>query len=131
MIAEPQPWMTDAACRGMGPDLFFPTRGDVADTALAVCDTCPVSAQCLTYARTTPIYNGIPMKGIWGGTSENQRKKYRSDNGLVAWRRRGDAPCGTYAGYRRHLRDDEDICDLCRQAQRNYSATLNRRREAS
>ncbi len=46
-IAAARPtWHAHAACRGMGPELFFPERG--ASTALgkAVCSTCPVAAEC-------------------------------------------------------------------------------------
>lgn len=35
---------------------------------------------------------------------------------------RAKAPCGTYAAYRRHLREKSPVCDACREAQRSDSA---------
>jgi hypothetical protein len=32
------------------------------------------------------------------------------------------APCGTFAGYQRHRRRDEPVCDACREAARLRSA---------
>lgn len=34
-------------------------------------------------------------------------------------------PCGTYAAYRRHLRNGEDPCDQCKQAARDQNNTRN------
>lgn len=34
-------------------------------------------------------------------------------------------PCGTYAAYRRHLRNGEEACDLCKQAYRDYQNDRN------
>lgn len=67
-------WHARAACRitpGVETWMFFPGRGDVATVraAKAVCATCPVTAECLDYA----LRLGEP--GIWGGTSENERRR--------------------------------------------------------
>lgn len=34
-------------------------------------------------------------------------------------------PCGTYPAYRRHIRNGEDPCDLCKQANRDYKNRRN------
>ena len=57
--------------------LFFPigTTGpaiEQIESAKAVCDTCDVKAMCLDFALTTN-----QDSGIWGGTSEEERRKIR------------------------------------------------------
>jgi WhiB family redox-sensing transcriptional regulator len=66
-------WIQEAACRGMNTDIFFPERGDRQTIALAreVCNECPVTAQCRDYGMRERI-------GIWGGTTEFNRRKMRS-----------------------------------------------------
>jgi len=65
-------WMQRAACRGNGPDTFFPSGRADAAVARLICDSCPVKAECLDYATR----NG-DLTGIWGGTSEKQRRLMR------------------------------------------------------
>jgi WhiB family redox-sensing transcriptional regulator len=70
-------WRDVAACRDTSPDLFFPvgTTGPAVDqiaTAKAVCRQCDVQAECLEYALVTN-----QDTGVWGGTSEEERKKLR------------------------------------------------------
>jgi len=65
-------WMADAACRGVDPDLFYPTRHGSAHEAKEVCRGCPVRADCLQHALA---YG--EKHGIWGGLSEKQRRKAR------------------------------------------------------
>lgn len=84
---EPKPapntnWMAEGSCRGVaGADgLFFPERGESTRDAKAVCADCPVKAECLEYA----LANSEKF-GIWGGTSERERRRLRND------RRRGVA----------------------------------------
>jgi WhiB family transcriptional regulator, redox-sensing transcriptional regulator len=67
-------WMDDAACRGQSTDLFFSGRGESTAATKAVCQTCPVSADCLMYALDGDVHDDI---GIWGGTSAIQRRKLR------------------------------------------------------
>lgn len=68
-------WQEFAACRGLGPELFFVEKGDEAHLQLKkareICATCPVFDQCLTFALSFQ-YKSLP--GIWAGTSENQRR---------------------------------------------------------
>lgn len=69
-------WRAQAACSGYPNTLFFPTS-DVAEDAIvekakAVCAVCPVIEDCLEYALETN-----QRAGIWGGTSEQERKSLR------------------------------------------------------
>jgi WhiB family redox-sensing transcriptional regulator len=70
VTADPSWWRRQASCRGAGPDLFFPAKGEPASEAKEVCQTCPVALQCLDYA----IASGEET-GIWGGMSERQRRE--------------------------------------------------------
>jgi WhiB family redox-sensing transcriptional regulator len=65
-------WQERGACRGVDPALFFPGRGESTAQARAVCATCPVAAECLEHALTK-----TERFGIWGGTSERERKALR------------------------------------------------------
>lgn len=76
-VIERQDWRDYSACRDTSPDLFFPvgTTGPALEQiaeAKAVCRECPVRAACLEYAVVTN-----QDTGIWGGTSEEERKKLR------------------------------------------------------
>ncbi len=70
-------WRRNAACRDTDPDLFFPvgTTGpaiEQIDSAKAVCRRCDAQAACLEYALATN-----QDSGIWGGTSEEERRGLR------------------------------------------------------
>ncbi|NBV89206.1 MAG: WhiB family transcriptional regulator [Betaproteobacteria bacterium] len=69
-------WRTLAACRAHDPALFFPERGqhDRVVKAKAICSTCLVKEPCLAYAL-----DNSEQHGIWGETSERQRRKMRSE----------------------------------------------------
>lgn len=75
-------WMEHAACRGIDPNLFFPTRPEGAGTggeveaAKKVCAGCPVREECLEYA----LDNGEKF-GIFGGKSERERRRLRRGRG--------------------------------------------------
>lgn len=73
-IELPQ-WHLDAACRGADHELFFPGKGEsvTSHRARAICARCPVQVECLTWA----VENKEPG-GIWGGTTERDRRKIRS-----------------------------------------------------
>jgi WhiB family redox-sensing transcriptional regulator len=61
-------WHALAACRGKGPDIFFPDRGESSAEAKALCKSCPVQRQCLDVALSD-----ASLRGIWGGMSERGR----------------------------------------------------------
>lgn len=72
----PQPWMEHAACAHIrNPDLFFPTESGglhqrQVNAAKALCSTCPVTTDCLQ--RALDLH---PTEGIWGGTTEQERRQ--------------------------------------------------------
>ena len=74
LVAAPEPWTVHGACRGVDTDLFFPTRGNDASQAKAVCATCPVVDECLDYALRTH-----QTVGVWGGCSERERRVMRRE----------------------------------------------------
>ncbi|MFI1167448.1 WhiB family transcriptional regulator [Streptomyces sp. NPDC020801] len=81
-------WRDHAACRQEDPDLFFPigTTGPAllqTEQAKAVCRRCPVSEQCLEWALNTD-----QTIGVWGGTSETERRALKRRR-AVARRRLG------------------------------------------
>lgn len=70
-------WVHRARCKDEDPELFFPvgTTGPAADQiddAKAVCDGCEVRLQCLEWALATG-----QDAGVWGGTSEDERRSIR------------------------------------------------------
>lgn len=70
----PYDWMSEAACKGVDPNLFHPERGHNPDlyAAKAVCRECTVREDCLEHALADP-----ETRGVWGGTSERERKRIR------------------------------------------------------
>jgi WhiB family redox-sensing transcriptional regulator len=74
---DPEGWRHDAACRHVDPDLFFPTgtarsAADHIEAAKAVCQACRVRLPCLEFALRSH-----QDAGIWGGTSEEERRAIR------------------------------------------------------
>jgi WhiB family redox-sensing transcriptional regulator len=63
-------WMSEGKCKEMDPAFFFPSDGVGVKLAQAVCAGCPVSTPCLEYALAYRVDDGV-----WGGTSERQRKR--------------------------------------------------------
>jgi WhiB family redox-sensing transcriptional regulator len=55
-------------------DLFFPGRGDETGVAGLVCSSCPVRQECGTEALSRQQSDD---HGIWGGMSQNYRKRVR------------------------------------------------------
>jgi WhiB family redox-sensing transcriptional regulator len=78
VIGRPE-WHDQAACRGRSEVNFFPYRGESVTAAKALCATCPVTAQCLADALAHEW-----TIGVWGGTSEIQRKRLRHERRHVA-----------------------------------------------
>lgn len=130
MIADRPKWMDRGACVEHSLVMFFPTRGESTDYAKGVCGRCTVKDLCLQYALDEEI-----KYGIWGGTSERERRTMRSARrraeGLPATGPlpgRFTARCGTISGYERHRNEGTPICDACRQAKSAYGAESKRRR---
>lgn len=113
-LMEPPAWHEQAACKGMGTDLFFSDRPEKITAAKAICATCPVQSQCQEWAL-----DNIERNGVWGGASERQRRRMRR-----SWRRQ-PAQCGTDSGYYRHLRvTNTPPCAECKKA---HSAATTKR----
>lgn len=71
-------WRLSAACRDLDPDLFFPigSAGPAVTQATAakqVCLACPVRQPCLDWAL-----RHYQDHGIWGGTTELERRALRT-----------------------------------------------------
>jgi WhiB family redox-sensing transcriptional regulator len=68
-------WWELAACIDEDPELFFPV-GTASHAVMvqvaaakAVCRRCPVTARCLDWGLRTG-----QEAGVWGGTSEEERR---------------------------------------------------------
>ncbi len=67
---DERPWASFAACRGVDPNLFFPTEEQDASAALRICQGCPVQQECLEWALESRV-----RYGVWGGTTERDRRR--------------------------------------------------------
>ena len=77
LVTADYTWRDEAICRETDPDLFFPigTTGQALlqiDRAKQVCNECTVQVSCLEFALETN-----QDSGIWGGTSEEERRDIR------------------------------------------------------
>ncbi len=68
-------WWSRGACLSADPELFFPISESGPShsqlvAAKSVCARCQVRKQCLSYALATG-----PLHGVWGGTSEEERRR--------------------------------------------------------
>jgi WhiB family redox-sensing transcriptional regulator len=79
-----QEWMAEARCRDLPPGLFFPTNSTGVAAARRVCATCDVARACLEYALAEHIEHGI-----WGGTSERERRRIVRARRVQGTRRQG------------------------------------------
>lgn len=70
-------WQDRGLCRDLDPELFYPPleiesadqRNARERAAKAVCEACPVQADCLDWA----LASGERL-GVWGGKSERERQ---------------------------------------------------------
>jgi len=75
-------WVQRARCKDEDPELFFPvgTSGpalEQIERARAICMQCEVREECLEWA----LASGQDA-GVWGGTSEEERKAMRRSRRL-------------------------------------------------
>lgn len=83
-------WQKHAACRGMDPDVFFP-EGDGPEAAamkakaIATCEGCWVSEQCLEHSLK------FNEEGIWAGMTLRERRAHRRRQQLAAEKDKGAA----------------------------------------
>jgi WhiB family redox-sensing transcriptional regulator len=72
-------WMAQGNCAEKPPEVFFPSDGVGVEAAKRICATCPVQAACLEHALVNRIDHGV-----WGGTSERQRRRLLKSRRLDA-----------------------------------------------
>lgn len=65
-------WKLAGLCRETDPDAFYPDAGGSARAAKQICGRCPVTHDCLTNALLTG-----ERFGVWGGTTESERRQLR------------------------------------------------------
>jgi len=68
-------WREEAACLDLVDEVsFFPDPEDLVGIAQAkaVCSTCPVASECLTWAIETN-----QSEGVWGGHTPHERRAIR------------------------------------------------------
>lgn len=71
-LFRPLPWADRAVCAQTDPELFYPEKGGDAHTGRALCQSCPVAAECLDYAL-----DNNEQFGIWGGLTAHDRRELR------------------------------------------------------
>jgi WhiB family redox-sensing transcriptional regulator len=71
------PWRRDALCRepAYSDVTWFPTRGEDAEPARAVCQRCAVQEECAAFMGAL----GGRLEGVWAGTSGRDRRRTRHD----------------------------------------------------
>lgn len=122
-----QHWTTRAACRTEDPELFWPAAErnpwdqQQIEKAKAVCNACPVKADCLEWALANE-----PDEGVWGAHTGRERSELRARRQRHAPKpSRDDTPlgpptaragCGTANGHRNHDRNHEQRCQPCETA---------------
>lgn len=146
------PDFSDAACAGMGLDVFFePDRsaqgGDPYAAARAVCRDCPILRGCLEFALGSEQGARGTRFGVYGGLSpaERDRLSKARRTGLPVGvsvpagrpaRARSTTPrlpvqptlrpCGSRAAFRRHETLGQNPCEDCWVAERAYQAERKR-----
>src|SRR6476660_4842378 len=74
-------WAREANCAGQDHEALF-VRGKAQHAAKAVCQTCPVLAQCLAEA----LDNRTEF-GVWGGMTERERRaRLRKRPDITSWK---------------------------------------------
>lgn len=108
----PQPWRQHAACKGEPVEVFFAKKGGNVARAKAICMTCPVRLECLSWAVEARI--GF---GIFGGRTPRERRMLRKDHTDIGI-------CGTMEGAHAHLEAGEPLCTACLSARRDRERTV-------
>ena len=80
LVSSNWDWQVQAACRGAGVDLFFNPDAERGKSkrmrearAKAVCATCPVIKDCLSWAMDV-----AEPYGVWGGLTPDERRDLRT-----------------------------------------------------
>ena len=75
-------WMANGLCAEKHPSIFFPSDGVGVEKARKICNECPMQTPCLEYALRNRIDHGV-----WGGTSERQRRRILKERRVKALQR--------------------------------------------
>lgn len=70
---RPGDWVEDALCNPMTADYFFSLTPSDRNTALQICEHCPVKDECGEWAIPREV------QGIWGGLTEEERARRRRE----------------------------------------------------
>ena len=70
------PYLDQAECRGLDPELFYAESGSAIMRAKAMCSTCSVREACLEWGIKREEF------GVWGGTTARERAAIRRERGL-------------------------------------------------
>jgi WhiB family transcriptional regulator, redox-sensing transcriptional regulator len=70
------PYLEEASCRGLDPELFYAEGGASIAKAKSVCVTCPLRMKCLEWAISREEF------GVWGGTTARERAAIRRERGV-------------------------------------------------
>jgi WhiB family redox-sensing transcriptional regulator len=78
-------WQYQGACNGVDTDSFFleenmrgKTKRNREQSAIAICNTCPVKQACLDHALKVP-----EVYGVWGGMNEERRHELAKRLGIT------------------------------------------------
>jgi len=63
-------WHQQGACRGLDPEIFYPSSDEEAEVAKTVCMGCSVRHACLEHAL-----GSRERDGVWGGCTEKERRR--------------------------------------------------------
>ncbi|MGW1068272.1 WhiB family transcriptional regulator [Streptomyces aureus] len=81
MVEDDGDWGERALCRTAHPDELF-VEGAAQHRAKALCASCPVKLECLSFALDNRIEHGI-----WGGATERDRRALlRRRPAVASWR---------------------------------------------
>jgi WhiB family redox-sensing transcriptional regulator len=89
---SPVDWRQSAACRGSDPELWFSPLPAHREQAAGICAPCPVRSDCLSEALRFEATSGGGSFGLWGGRTEQDRR--RTVEGSRASARRGRSRWG-------------------------------------
>ena len=118
-------WRDAAACRQLDMPfelvdaMFFPTVGGTGAAAKRICHQCPVTDHCLDKA----LSYGSGLSGVWGGTTEQQRRAILRD--------RGDTPTAPQKARKYTDQERTAAVELYQQNRPAYAANWNCARAVS
>jgi WhiB family transcriptional regulator, redox-sensing transcriptional regulator len=70
------PYLENASCRGLDPELFYAEGGAAIAKAKSICVACPLRMKCLEWAIAREEF------GVWGGTTARERAAIRRERGV-------------------------------------------------